>query len=127
MSKSMKARSGEEPTANNLMQMKDIIEYLNASPVEFLTYTMTNPIVYDIMESDTEAAKIDLVDSRTRDSDSDKKNAFQKIMDTIINIINKVYTIKTFGSKIKDGKVQPKTGLDMIQELTVELMLKYST
>lgn len=70
MSKSMKARSGEEPTANNLMQMKDIIEYLNASPVEFLTYTMTNPIVYDIMESDTEAAKIDLVDSRTRGSDS---------------------------------------------------------
>lgn len=124
MSKSMKARSGEEPTANNLMQMKDIIEYINASPVEFLTYTMTNPIVYDIMESDKEAAKIDLVDSGARVKESEKKSAFQKIMDTIINIINKVYTIKTFGSKIENGSVKPKTGLDMIQELTTELMLK---
>ena len=124
MAKSMEARSGEAPTANNLMQMKDIIEYLNASPVEFLTYTMTNPIIYDIMESDKEAAKIDLVDSRTRGNGSENKNAFQKIMDTIINIINKVYTIKTFGSKVENGSVKQKTGLDIIQETTVELMLK---
>lgn len=124
----MKARSGFDATASQIEQMKDIVNYVNGSPVEFMMYALTNPMVYEIMENagKVESAKYDLINTSGREV-RDKRNPktkFTKMLDKFVDIINNTYRLIKIGRKAKDGSVIDKDGLDVLKDVITAAAIK---
>ena len=114
MTEAMKEISGFEATADHYAQMNDIVKYINGSPVEFLTYALTNPMVYEILDKASGSANIELITTIKRDP-TVKKSVFAIIIDMLIKTINSVYSIT------KIGKGKP---LDTLNNIVLNAMVK---
>ena len=128
MVKAMKDRSGFDATAAQIEQIKDIVNYINGSPVEFMMYALTNPMVYEIMDEagKTESAKYDLIDTSGR-AIRDKrfqKSKFRALMDKFVDIINNTYKQIKIGMKMSDGKVAEKNGIDVLKDIITVAAIK---
>lgn len=129
MIESIKARSGHDATPGQIEQLKDIKRYINGSPIEFMMYALTNPIVYDILDKETQGKGVEynLIEPGDR-SLRDKRNPpsrFRKLIDSLVDIINNTYRKIVIGSKVdSDGKVVDKTGLDVLKDLVSVAMIK---
>ena len=128
MIKAMKDRSGFDATAAQIEQIKDIVNYINGSPVEFMMYALTNPMVYEIMDSagKTESAKYDLIDTSGR-AIRDKrfqKSKFRDLMDKFVDIINNTYKQIKIGMKMSGGKVAEKNGIDVLKDTIMMAAVK---
>lgn len=114
MTEAMKDISGFEATADHYTQMNDIVKYINGSPVEFLTYALTNPMVYEILDKTSGSANMELITTIKRDP-TVKKSIFATIIDILIKTINNVYSIT------KIGKGKP---LDTLNNIVLNAMAK---
>lgn len=125
---SMKEKSGFDATASQIEQIKDIVNYINGSPVEFMMYSLTNPMVYEIMENagKIESAKYDLVNTGDRALRDKRfqKSRFRSLMDKFIDIINKTYKQIKIGMKMSDGAIAEKNGIDVLRDIITVAAVK---
>lgn len=129
-------RSGSSLTVAQKNQVKDIVDHINSSPVEFLMYSLTNPAVFEIMdnigkniESGSEPeVRVELINTSgrsLRDKREGTPSRFKQLIDKFVDVINKVYSTIKVGKSIKsNGEIGNRTPNEILLDVVKNAVLK---